>query len=845
MRQKSPIRTGIQLAIAVAFSGVCLKVMSQKRPVSLAPVPPAVVKQEPGPLLFQLKGTRAEFGPGKDGNHSVTPTVAPPDLTGKVVVTGAGSMSFADADGGLVFEKGGQQRSDSAFVQFTGGPAVFKLFNLNGRGSARFKWRSRYSLAERKQLQASSRFIYRTAVDVYNDSGEQFVVQDYIQDGLLCLVFKMGDARGDYYFFPKGQEDAMFGKNVVLDLEFQWDGRGKGALYLNGALAMPFNYVPPGGMWTDASFSIGARDRHEFGGGFYASDDVITDFEVRNSPAPRDVIPPVVSLLAPLDGQTVSGIFPVRANATDNDGIASLHLAIDDKEVASSTVYPYSFFWDSHTAGDGKHRLRVIAVDKSGNNADAAAVLDVQNAAAAARDVTPPGAPVNFRTLKISDRAVSFQWNPAADNVGVTKYVLTRNGVAVGAAAADGVKPVTFSDSGLTPGESYSYEVTPVDKAGNSGAVGSPWVLVTKKEPGRTLTVGPKGKYKKPCAAFAEARPWDTVEIEPSEDNYLADVCVFKVDHLTVRGVNGRPRIVAGGATAQNKAIWVVAGAANLIENVDISGGISTDGNGAAIRLEGVDLTLRGVYFHHNQDGILAGSGIGGKVLIEYSEFFGSGAGDGRSHAIYMGDVDRFTMRYSYSHHCDAGHLVKSRAKENYIFYNRLTDEDGAASYEIDLSNGGFTEIVGNLLEKTANSTNGHFISYAMEGFHPGGSKELYIVNNTFVSHAKQSWAFHAPDDATGVMQNNIFSGNPITVYPGGMVRQVSNKTLPTTAFRDAAHWDYRPKPAAAAPAAGARAPVDAKGQSLAPAFEYLQDTSGRRRDPGSAIDLGAFQAAK
>ena len=86
---------------------------------------------------------------------------------------------------------------------------------------------------------------------------------------------------------------------------------------------------------------------------------------------------------------------------------------------------------------------------------------------------------------------------------------------------------------------------------------------------------------------------------------------------------------------------------------------------------------MRGCYFHDNEDGILTGGGASTEVIVEYSEFADNGNGDGFSHNMYIGHEGRFTLRYSYSHAAKVGHLVKSRAAENYILYNRLSGEDG------------------------------------------------------------------------------------------------------------------------------------------------------------------------
>ena len=44
-------------------------------------------------------------------------------------------------------------------------------------------------------------------------------------------------------------------------------------------------------------------------------------------------------------------------------------------------------------------------------------------------------------------------------------------------------------------------------------------------------------------------------------------------------------------------------------------------------------------YFHDNQDGILANAVVGSSILIEYSEFYKNGAGDGQSHNMYINGV--------------------------------------------------------------------------------------------------------------------------------------------------------------------------------------------------------------
>ena len=121
-----------------------------------------------------------------------------------------------------------------------------------------------------------------------------------------------------------------------------------------------------------------------------------------------------------------------------------------------------------------------------------------------------------------------------------------------------------------------------------------------------TLQVGPGQAYSKPCSAIASAAAGDTILIDAA-GNYGGDVCILYKDGLTLRGINGRPKIDAMGQNAAGKGTWVIDGNNTTVENIEFTGAVVPDGNGAGIRGEAPILTIRNCYFHHNQDGILAG----------------------------------------------------------------------------------------------------------------------------------------------------------------------------------------------------------------------------------------------
>jgi MYXO-CTERM domain-containing protein len=367
-----------------------------------------------------------------------------------------------------------------------------------------------------------------------------------------------------------------------------------------------------------------------------------------------------------------------------------------------------------------------------------------------------------------------------------------------------------------------------------------------------TLSVGPGQTFMKPCDAIAKAQPGDIIEVDAA-GTYDNDTCAWSTDNLTVRGINGRAKIALKTVgPAQKKGIFTIAAKTATIENMELSGAAisAADGNnGAGIRHQGLNLTVRGCFFHDNQDGILGGpldngqpADGQGEVLIERSEFFHNGAGDGFSHNMYIGHYGKFTLRASWSHAALVGHLVKTRAAENYILYNRITGEDGTDSYEIDVPNGGKTYILGNLIQQGAATQNPAIITYEEEGMNAANPlHELFVVNNSIVNELGKGTFVHVAGGVAvpAVIQNNIFVG-PGTAVDQMSAMQVANYTSDPM-FVDQAMFDYHLKPGSPCVDMG-QAPGMGDGYALAPDHEYVHPADFEGRMSVNAIDIGAYE---
>jgi hypothetical protein len=365
------------------------------------------------------------------------------------------------------------------------------------------------------------------------------------------------------------------------------------------------------------------------------------------------------------------------------------------------------------------------------------------------------------------------------------------------------------------------------------------------------LAVGPGKAYAKPCAAIAAARDGDTIEIDGSA-TYSGDACIIGRSYLTIRGVNGRPKIDAAGAQAGGKGIWVVAGHNVIVENVEMFGAKVPDKNGAALRLEGNNFTLRKAFLHDNENGILSGANPNSDIVIEYSEFGHNGYGDGYSHNLYIGKVKSLTFQYSYSHDAHVGHNLKSRAMTNTIAYNRFSSTppggtgstaSGEPSYEIDLPNAGTSYVIGNVIEQPAKNQNPNMLAYGEEGASNPG-KDLYVINNTFLNDAGKNATFVmvGPEVTTPVLlQNNIFAGE------GAVTTQAIaiNKTnfAGKAEFVDRARYDLHPTTRFLVINAGSMPRTAASGELLLPLAQYKHPASREVRPIVGDIDIGAYEA--
>jgi chitodextrinase len=184
-----------------------------------------------------------------------------------------------------------------------------------------------------------------------------------------------------------------------------------------------------------------------------------------------DTQPPTV----PSDVQA-SAVGPTRVDLTwrqSADNVAVTAYVIFRNGTLLQTTGNTSFS-DTTVSGGAAYSYAVAARDAAGNQSSTSAAVNVQTPTdPSPSDTQPPSVPSELRVTTVTTTEVTLTWQAATDNVGVSGYEVLRNGALAGQSTS-----TTFTDTGLAPNTSYTYEVRAADSAGNR-SLNSPAVQAT------------------------------------------------------------------------------------------------------------------------------------------------------------------------------------------------------------------------------------------------------------------------------------------------------------------------------------------------------------------------------
>ena len=205
-----------------------------------------------------------------------------------------------------------------------------------------------------------------------------------------------------------------------------------------------------GCLWAGGDFNRGSFDGNvaRYVGGF-------AKFCPGDGIAPS--VPAGVALSLRPDG--VQLVWP--ASTDDRSGPISYDIFRDETMIATGLTN--RTFLDPTGVGGSRYFIR--AVDQAGNRSATTSVL-------LAQDGSSPTTPSDLVATLQPNNDVALTWSPASDNVGVTGYVVIRNGVDV-----QTVGQTSSTVTGQTAG-AWTFQVAALDAAGNRSAASAP-VTVT------------------------------------------------------------------------------------------------------------------------------------------------------------------------------------------------------------------------------------------------------------------------------------------------------------------------------------------------------------------------------
>lgn len=174
--------------------------------------------------------------------------------------------------------------------------------------------------------------------------------------------------------------------------------------------------------------------------------------------------PPVIEIINPKNGSTVSGVINFAAAASDDKNVVKVEFYVDGKKISEDQSSPYETSINTNSYTNGNHILRSVAYDNIRQSEKNITII-VKNEGQV--DTEKPVISIK------SPVGQEYQWKQgdllieaeATDNIRISKIELYINGVL--AASENDSTIVRYWTFRLTPPSSYRLKVRAYDEAGN------------------------------------------------------------------------------------------------------------------------------------------------------------------------------------------------------------------------------------------------------------------------------------------------------------------------------------------------------------------------------------------
>jgi hypothetical protein len=277
----------------------------------------------------------------------------------------------------------------------------------------------------------------------------------YISDGVNAEVWDIdaingvfGDADdvASHFDVAKygGRDSEGIGYDAVRDTLLVADRRTRQVYEVTpgGSLVRTINLSAIGGLRYPADVEVAPASD-----GSGRRDYWVVDREIDNGPDPKEndgmlfevsasgsVAVPIVTLINPAEGATVSGVVQVQATASDDHGVTQVQFLDGATNLGTDTngADGWSVTWDTFGAGEGLHTITATATDTIGQTSSDSNTATVDN--------TPPTVSISSPAAGVTVSGTTPVTAGASDTVGVASVQFFDGTSAIGtdASATDG-----------------------------------------------------------------------------------------------------------------------------------------------------------------------------------------------------------------------------------------------------------------------------------------------------------------------------------------------------------------------------------------------------------------------
>jgi len=231
-----------------------------------------------------------------------------------------------------------------------------------------------------------------------------------------------------------------------------------------------------------------------------------------------------------------NGSIDLRWNpATDN--LAVLKYCIYRNGTKLSTEPTTTNYVDMDLAVGATYTYQVSAVDTVGNEGEKSDAVE----GIPTSDTTPPSQVIGLAIIDALNGNLILVWNEATDNIAVVKYYIYRDGVKI----AERVDTLHL-DIGLTIGQTYTYEVSALDNAGNEELKSEPVYAIpigtSQPEPNINLGSGEPteilGEWEVEVGAVSAAHNLSSYQVVVKNGSSIA-ISATDLDVVKASGASG------------------------------------------------------------------------------------------------------------------------------------------------------------------------------------------------------------------------------------------------------------------------------------------------------------------